>query len=715
MTLIVSNVSVAQAATIINAILAFIQFTFPASVVILMVYFMPKTNSALSWSSISRTIHSSLWPVFLRSESSKTTSAGATVFAFTSLTTFGALLIAIAGIVLPLGLRQGPLLPTSPQALPAEYMPDTSAIGLATTPNRGNFQYGRVCGFSSSKPCPGDLSDTNATVYSQTTVDIFNSTPHGPFSVQYRLFFTSDTFDRSSGILGTVHSNLLRDDIFTIEGLVVDMSATHPGIGFWNMSMPSLPSGGTWSEDILWLEPATACVDTNLTVEYVISFGLNSAANVASFNIIDHGGFYDLTQDYPQSNRDGQRVDLEQRAYKGAILSNRFAMLFLNTSRESSYEGRNYTLETHITTTLNIQVGLGQTTYTPLGYFNETDDRVAATVCRGFGPADTANLTNTEVFCGIFLAPPVRNDGGDPKVFDMGSRWSQRLHACASTTRASIQTTTFSTLNTSSIGDLRITRRPSDQPVLWAMEKTDLMIADINLMWGRVNDKYEGDSSLWTTRSEELYLPAGSAGILAPILLPGEPFTMPSAAWVTVYQTTRAEALTDYAGVSDYAVKAKLQSLIDQDPVRGHANIRNIIWTDIMSNAVLGTTTKSNLMVTPNHPSIEYDFRFAIPGFILLALWLPSIVTALALVITRMLELRYVKQVLDHTSVGRVVTGSSLLGPEGHEPTSGDMFTIPESFVVGLAGHPTEWSNKARQHQPLLDGMSMDRDIPGKT
>ncbi|KAF7763938.1 hypothetical protein Agabi119p4_8475 [Agaricus bisporus var. burnettii] len=621
--------------------------------------------------------------VFLRSESSKTTSAGATVFAFTSLTTFGALLIAIAGIVLPLGLRQGPLLPTSPQALPAEYMPDTSAIGLATTPNRGNFRYGRVCGFSSSKPCPGDLSDTNATVYAQTTVDIFNSTPHGPFSVQYRLFFTSDTFDRSSGILGTVHSNLLRDDIFTIEGLVVDMSATHPGIGFWNMSMPSLPSGGTWSEDVLWLEPATACVDTNLTVEYVISFGLNSAANVGSFNIIDHGGFYDLTQDYPQSNRDGQRVDLEQRAYKGAILSNRFAMLFLNSSRESSYEGRNYTLETHITTTLNIQVGLGQTTYMPLGYFNETDDRVAATVCRGFGPADTANLTNTEVFCGIFLAPPVRNDGGDPKVFDMGSRWSQRLHACASTTRASIQTTTFSTLNTSSIGDLRITRQPSDQPVLWAMEKTDLMIADINLMWGRVNDKYEGDSSLWTTRD----------------------FGTDS--------TSRAEALTDYAGVSDYAVKAKLQSLIDQDPVRGHANIRNIIWTDIMSNAVLGTTMKSNLMVTPNRPSIEYDFRFAIPGFILLALWLPSIVTALALVITRMLELRYVKQVLDHTSVGRVVTGSSLLGAEDHESTSGDMFAMPESFVDGEAGHMNESNNKGHHQQPLLGKMSMDRTTPG--
>jgi hypothetical protein len=93
--------------------------------------------------------------------------------------------------------------------------------------------------------------------------------------------------------------------------------------------------------------------------------------------------------------------------------------------------------------------------------------------------------------------------------------------------------------------------------------------------------------------------------------------------------------LLDYRGTFNYAMQRKYQSIVEQDPILGYASIRNIIWTDMMVNSVLGTATNSTAFFSTNRPSIEYRMEFAVSGFILLAIWIPSFLLVLFLIGTK--------------------------------------------------------------------------------
>jgi hypothetical protein len=112
----------------------------------------------------------------------------------------------------------------------------------------------------------------------------------------------------------TTESLILRNGIFAVGGLIVDMDT--PGIGLWNHTLPAdAPNGAVWSEDVLWLEPVSACVDTNLTVDYTLH-DIGSINDAKTFNITDSGGFFNLTPDYPSFIPDGQNVNLGWHAYR---------------------------------------------------------------------------------------------------------------------------------------------------------------------------------------------------------------------------------------------------------------------------------------------------------------------------------------------------------------------------------------------------------------
>lgn len=441
MTYIVSQISVAQAATVINTAVTFIQLTISLSLAMLLIYFMPKENTALSWSCISRTLHSSVWPTLLQTDSSFSRKSGATVYVISHLGTLTMVLVAIAGVLLPLGLAEGPVVTSSFRQVHAQYVPDTSPLAPSTTPNRGSFVYGRECGALEPLACPGN-DNPNTTTIAPSIREIFTSTPHGPFTMQYRRFYHGDaTGNRSIAFMGSAQTFILRDDIFVAEGLVIDMSPDHPGIGFWNQTLPEIRNGGTWSQNILWLEPVTQCVDTNLTVDYFLMDGPEGQIDI--FNLTDHGGFVNLTRASPGLSRDGQHIDLFQRAYFGAVYSNLFAMQFLNVTRNSSFMGAPYPINTSSFNTFIAGYNLGQVNALPIGYLNNSAALDASFACEGYGGADTANLNSLHVSCGIFLGPPLRTDDGDPRVFDHGSKWSQGIYTCSSATRASIQTIWF--------------------------------------------------------------------------------------------------------------------------------------------------------------------------------------------------------------------------------------------------------------------------------
>ncbi|KAF7763937.1 hypothetical protein Agabi119p4_8474 [Agaricus bisporus var. burnettii] len=663
MVFIVTHVSVAQAATIINAIVTFLQVTLSASLVALLVYFMPRTNYALAWSSFSRTLHSSIWPIFLRSDSSSNRlRAGITVAAISYLSTIGTVLIAVAGIILPLGLHEGHLIPSDRLATPAKYLADKSPLALATTSNRQKFQYGPYCGPLEVIACPEKTDEPNNTTYPLSLVHAFNSTSYGPFSMQYRRFYNAqgDRTVGSDGQMGISQSLIQRNDAFAMEGLVVDMTPTHPGIGFWNHTVPAFAQGGTWSQEILWLEPLTVCVDTNLTVEYNLTSGPQYGPS--RFNITDRGGFSALPQPLPSLAPNGQNVDLMAHAYLGAVLSNSLALKALNGSVDTASKGKTYSFVPFD----QLRDKLGKPISVPLSYFNSTANDLVTTACQGFTRDDNANATNVQMSCGAFLGPAARIDGGDDREYERGSRWGQTLHVCASTTRASIQKTTFSINDTSDLANLQISRQLSVGPYLWGVQKTNRTIGGVNLLWGRMDDKFEQDSSVWSTRSESFFPPVGSMGQFGAIFYPGIPHAAHTAAWSMVYDPDfiRSDVGKLYSGDCDFRTLIKFQSLVKDDPVLGPAQIRNLIWNDFMANNVLGATTTSTIEVRRNQATIAYDLPYAIPGFIIFAIWAPSVLFSLALLITRKLHFSYIKEVLNNTSLGRVLTGSSLLQVE---------------------------------------------------
>ncbi|KAF9444279.1 hypothetical protein P691DRAFT_763528 [Macrolepiota fuliginosa MF-IS2] len=352
-----------------------------------------------------------------------------------------------------------------------------------------------------------------------------------------------------------------------------------------------------------------------------------------------------------------------QHAYTGAVLSNGYAMLALNITRQSSLIGASYSLGFDTSTEDNSVTSagtamIGNMNPLPSSYLNFSAwvSDGSSTLCQGYDGEDIADGTKINVNCGIFLGPPQRTDDGDPQDYAPGSRWSQKIHSCASATRASIQTVKFSTNGTTDLQGLHITRTLGGLNVLWATEKTNLTIADLNILWGR----------LPTT---QLY--------------------------------GRTQNPTTYSGGSDFAIRLKFQSLVAQDPVNGNAQIRNLVWTDQMANNFIGTQTNDTLWVAEYMKSIQYDFRYAIPGFALLLIWVPSFLVAIFLLITRSLTFGYMKKVINHTSVGRVVVGASNLRIRDRDddqsnfvrPKSDSTFVAPgdDSSIPGRSQKKNGW------------------------
>ncbi|KAF5357143.1 hypothetical protein D9756_006457 [Leucocoprinus leucothites] len=688
MALNIPGVTSGEATAIINAVVAFLSITTSASIVVLIIFYMPQTHTALTWSSLARTLHASLWPLFLQTDSSATTATSLVMSTLTYLTLATTLLVPITSVIFPLGLHQGPLIKGRPREVPTRYVLDTSPLTLSKTPDRSTFQYGRACGdFGPALPCPGN-ENPNSTAYAPSVINTFTSTPHGPFTMQFRRFLNSPSYQPNSSfcLWGTAQSIFLREGAFVVDGLIVDTSTEHPGIGFWNQTLPDVIHGGTWSEDVLWLEPMTACVNTNITLDYVLSASASGGPHVSSsFNFTDRGGFYGLIDNDPPLAKGGQDLDLYEHAYRGAVWSNAYAMFALNATRESSFDGKIYTVRKNDTSLpiLFSDYKIGKASDIPLVYFNETAQMEAVLRCQTVSSQDIANITNVHIACGAFLGPPLRTDGGDAKVLDEGSRWRQQIHVCASTTRASIQTVTFSSNDTSNLDHLLVTRQPTEQSVLWAVEKTNMTISQVEVLWGRVDNRFEGDPSLSTLRRGSLFLPAAYSlddtigGAWYPVGT--NPAAAHANAWTGVYtfDPSRDRDLFDYTGTSNSAIQAKLRWFMVDNPDLGSSHIRNAIWTDIMTNNVIGTRTTPTVLVTPNELSVAYKLEYAIPGIILCLIWLTVFLMSLFLLSTRMLRFHYIKSVLNHTSIGRIVVGTSSLRTHDQSYPVNDSETIP--------------------------------------
>jgi hypothetical protein len=290
---------------------------------------------------------------------------------------FMLVLVAVAAIVTPLGIYEGIIADANPTSTEFHYIQDTSPIGFGTPPRDENNTWSRICVGLSEVPCPNDYNNA-VVVENDTSLDInytsqwynsrvpidvvetfqsgttdLESSVSSAFDIQYRSYMQSIIEDdetwngsgpqvdngttRTVGVYQPLSSLLLSDGVVLIEGLIVDMN--NGGIGFRNHSAPAWKEHGSrWTEDILFVVPETACVDTNLTLNYEIprtrSEASTASSKVIKLTLADRGGFVNLDHTYPQYERADAQEDprLWYRAYVAAWSNNAYSMAFMNVT-----------------------------------------------------------------------------------------------------------------------------------------------------------------------------------------------------------------------------------------------------------------------------------------------------------------------------------------------------------------------------------------------
>ncbi|KAL1838284.1 hypothetical protein VTJ49DRAFT_2824 [Mycothermus thermophilus] len=327
----------------------------------------------------SRSLLSSYWPTWLRSDPSYGSGVRSAVYWISNTFPVISFLVVVAGIVTPLGLYDA-IEPRDTFTTPAfAYAPDPSAFGLATGP-RLNHTFSRRCGIIRQRPCPGNTDygiyiwrgggaddsasypDGLSTSVPDDVVEIFSSGTKGAhttisnvFDIEWRQLTWAKLGEHKNGTpdyqsvgqFGHVDSSILDDAFRVVEGLVVD--GRRGGVGFRNHTLPiGLARGGKWKEDILFIEPETQCVPKNLSIEYTVvphmGFKVHEpghAIGVEDLALVDHGGFANMARMYPPPHdraafqKDAQ---LYNRAYAGAWLSNFYTALIFNVTNNVHYK-----------------------------------------------------------------------------------------------------------------------------------------------------------------------------------------------------------------------------------------------------------------------------------------------------------------------------------------------------------------------------------------
>jgi hypothetical protein len=281
-----------------------------------------------------------------------------------------AALVAIAGIITPLGLHEE-FQPGKTKVARFEYVHDPSAFGAGTTARFNNAGFARICEFDDSTilsayaPCPytnntvhlvqdelGDHIGFNKSweiAIARELQDIFGSgsrnyltTVSSFFDIQWRQMTTaqiqnvSDNKDFPVGKYRQMDTLISDDKIKLVDGLVVDASSG--GIGFRNHTIPvGVGIGAVWTEELLFIQPETQCVDLNLTMDYENPKSgdqTNPLQPQVTVQLTDRGGFANSGHFRPDYDHDNaqKNPDLRQRAYQAAWANNAYSLMYFGGS-----------------------------------------------------------------------------------------------------------------------------------------------------------------------------------------------------------------------------------------------------------------------------------------------------------------------------------------------------------------------------------------------
>jgi hypothetical protein len=376
------QLAVGEVSGIIAAGIVVIQFilnlAFPLILVGLLNTNTGITTSAASWSVFSRSIHSSHWPTILSTDSSGNAATKKSISRIEWLSLLAVLLSGAASIATPLGLYQDIVAVDTTQ--PAfHYVRDNSPFGRGT-PKRSSMPWSGVCNWVHHLICRNlngsdcyfqcNNEDIGAhalpesvRLYESGLSNMSNSIS-SLFDIEYRFYMMAGYSYGSTAAHPVVHkhpigqfrviSNLILEDRpLLVEGLIVDMLGG--GVGFRNHSVPPLQSyASAWEEDILFLEPETHCVDTNLTID----------TDANGLYLTDRGGLVHLKSSESIWFKKNEQKDLtlQERAFVAAHQTNLNTMLFLNvSSRSSDDEARFDSIDSYVGKTYSLLLRDGST------------------------------------------------------------------------------------------------------------------------------------------------------------------------------------------------------------------------------------------------------------------------------------------------------------------------------------------------------------------
>ncbi|KAK3708113.1 hypothetical protein LTR37_011617 [Vermiconidia calcicola] len=676
--------TVGSIAAIINAVVAILQFVLPNALVLTLVATLSDTHTAVTWSVVARSIQSSHWPLLLRSDSAVTKHDRLSSTIITLLRPIALTLVAIAAIVTPLGLYEDIQPSAEPRRVDFVRQPDKGPFGLLTPP-RSDLGFSRQCsdGGGLLGQCPGTTTvikysndgDTfNATIVNDDydrriparLAELYQSglseldqpaSVSSFFDIEWRWYnkHTRDNMLNHSYLVDSYHpitSVIGQSDIQLIEGLIVDIR--DGGVGFRSHTVPAtsdLLYGAEWSEDVLFFQPETACVDTNVTLEYAVP-SEDEFFGRPTQNIVDQGGFAQISRQNPWD--DGWYGDTQQdpklraRAYRAAWTMNVLNMFFFNVTEPhtnlstiGSFIGRKFSVNNTLdlyaqqsagltslaTLSLDPYNGLTDVPLTPYTYLNgslvsnetylsgsssetswpnpydiSTDNYTAADQgCSAFAGGDWANLTNIQVKCGLVLGPANKTRGSDTPLVEPGSVWTRPVYMCSSATKAIIKTVRFSFNRTQgsgleglaviSIKDKQYEGK-GEMPI-WGIETPNMTLDSITPFWGLVDTQMVHSVNLSTVQADHLYIPASASSVFNNLLnMDGGTDYMPGTAapaviWESAYARQDSSGLQDLSGRTSLALASMWKNMTMT--ATGTASIMDLIWTDLAANALIGT------------------------------------------------------------------------------------------------------------------------------
>jgi hypothetical protein len=292
------------------------------------------------------------------------------------------------------------------------------------------------------------------------------------------------------------------------------------------------------------------------------------------------------------------------------------------------------------------------------------------------------------------------------------------MYSCITVTKAVIKTVTFRFNGTDDLSGLTITdihdkEYPSEESKpLWGVENLGMLLSDVPPLWGLVSpESVEGVRNISTIRKESLYLP-GLAGLGPSSIdtqnLPG--VSIHATALGVAYEPVSDHGAANYDGRNQLAMYRRWQDLSGNVTTAGV--IKNLIWTDVVANAVTGTRSiggsahVSNLakrdddddddgdngiipagsQLTDGIPvvvfekRIRYRYLYGIPAFIALTVTAAVFFMSLVLFALRRTGPSKLRKYLDETSVGRILTANN--GINSRPTTAGPLITGHESAKV---------------------------------